>query len=81
MLPDEMEAASTIEEIVGIGFSELIHRHFAPQLKAAADMLTQARDSGVEVDRGVLRDVWHVAMTRDELVDLYARDSVLTVGD
>ena len=44
-------------------------------------MLTQARDSGVEVDRGVLRDVWHVAMTRDELVDLYARDSVLTVGD
>ena len=72
---------ATIEEIAGIGFSELIHRHFAPQLKAAADMLTQARDSGVEVDRGVLRDVWHVAMTRDELVDLYARDSVLTVGD
>lgn len=81
LLPEEFEDASTVEELTGVGFSEMYRRFFAPQIKAAADMLREAREAGVELDRAALRDLWHVRMTRDELAAIYTAESTLVLGD
>lgn len=81
LLPAEHADAATVEELTGVGFSEVYHRFFAPQMKAAAAMLREARDAGMELDRAQLRDAWDVRMSSDELVALYVADSVLVLGD
>jgi len=81
LLPAEYEDASTVEQLTGVGFSELYRRYFAPQMKAAAHLLREAQDAGMDLDRGVLRDTWHVHMTSDQLTSIYTRESELVLGD
>ena len=81
LLPAEYEDASTVEELTGVGFSEVYRRYFAPQMRAAADLLRGAQDAGMELDRGVLRDTWDVHMTSDELASVYTSESELLLGD
>ena len=56
LLPAEYEDASTVEQLTGVGFSEVYRRIFAPQMRAAADLLREAQEAGMELERGVLRD-------------------------
>lgn len=81
LLPAEYADASTVEELTGVGFSEVYHRFFAPQMRAAAQMLREVQDAGVELDRAVLRDTWDVHMSTEELTSVYTAESVLTLGD
>lgn len=81
LLPDEYGDAATVEEITGVGFSEIYRRCFAPQMKAAAALLIEMREAGVELDRASLREVWDVGITDDELRSLYTAQSELKVGD
>ena len=81
MLPEEFEDASTVEELTGVGFSEVYRRFFAPQMKAAAEILRETQEAGVTLDRASLRDVWHLRMTREELAAIYTAESTLVLGD
>lgn len=81
LLPQEYEDAATVEKLTGVGFSEVYRRHFAPQMKAAADLLREAQEAGMQLNRGVLRDTWDVHMTRDELASVYTSQSELLLGD
>jgi hypothetical protein len=81
MLPDELEDAATVERLTGVGFSEVYRRHFAPQMRAAAELLRQAQDSGMELDRARLRDAWAVRMSEAELAAVYGAESELRLGD
>ncbi len=81
MLPEELADVRTVEELTGLGFSEVYRRHFAPHMHAAAALLQQLREDGVEIDRRRLRDRWDVAITPDRLAEIYAAPSELTLGD
>jgi|GEM_PF-1294893 len=81
MLPAELDDVSTVEELTGVGFSEVYHRHFAPQMKSAAELLREASESGMELNRGLLRDVWHVDLTHDQLRAIYSAQSEVLLGD
>lgn len=81
LLPDEYGDAATVEEITGVGFSEIYRRCFAPQMRAAAAVLLEAREAGVELNRAALRDVWDVSITGDQLKSLYTAQSELRIGD
>jgi len=81
MLPTELDDVSTVEELTGVGFSEVYHRHFAPQMKAAAELLREASESGMELNRGLLRDVWHVDLTQAQLRSIYTAESEVLLGD
>jgi hypothetical protein len=81
LFPEEFDDASTIEELTGVGFSEVYRRFFAPQMKAAAEMLRDAQEAGLELDRVTLRDVWHVRMSPAELASVYSANSSLVLGD
>lgn len=81
MHPDELRDASTVEELTGIGFSEVYHRHFAPQMRVAAELLRQARADGVELDRDKVADLWTIHMSAQELKALYTQPSSLVLGE
>jgi hypothetical protein len=81
MHPNELEDVRTIEELTGVGFSEMYHRHLAPQVHAAAQLLVEARDDGVELDRARLRTEWDLSTSAEELVALYGEESELTLGE
>jgi glycogen synthase len=81
MLPHEVEDVRTIESLTGVGFSELYHRHLAPQVHAAAELLRATRDAGMELDRARLRTEWSIAASADDLAALYREESELTLGE
>lgn len=81
MLPEELEAVSAVEELTGLGFSELYHRHFAPQVQAAVEMLHEVQDAGVELNRATLRDTWVIHMSQEELAAVYSAGSSFVLGD
>lgn len=81
MHPHELEDARTVEELTGVGFSELYHRHLAPQVHAAAGLLREARDAGMELDRSRLRNEWDLTVSSEDLAALYAEESELTLGE
>ncbi len=81
MLPKEVADARVVEALTGVGFSEVYHRHFAPQMRAAAQLLQDARNSGVELNRSLLRDHWDLDMSESEMTSLYAASSELILGD
>ncbi len=80
MLPDELEDAATVEELTGVGFTEVYRRHFAPQMKAAAELLLEVREAGVELNRAVLRDTWDIHMGAGEVAAIYTAPSEMTRG-
>jgi len=81
MLPEELADARAVEALTGVGFSEVYHRHFAPQMRAAAQLLQDAQDAGVELNRAVLKDRFELGMSESELVSLYTATSDLILGD
>jgi hypothetical protein len=81
MLPHEIEDAGTVEELAGIGFSELYRRHLAPQVHVAAQMLRELHDAGMELDRARLRDGWDLTMTSEQLASVYTEPSELALGE
>jgi len=81
MHPHELEDVRTIEHLTGVGFSEMYHRHLAPQVSAAAQLLVEARDAGMELDRARLRSEWDLTATAQDIASLYAKESELTLGD
>lgn len=80
LLPDEFDDAATIEELTGIGFSEVYRRFFAPHMRAAADLLRAAQDAGMALDRRSLTDVWQVHMSADELTAVFTAESQVELG-
>jgi len=81
MHPHELEDVRAIEELTGVGFSELYHRHLAPQVHAALQVLNEAREAGMELDRARLRIEWDLAASPTDLESLYAEGSELTLGE
>lgn len=81
MHPHELEDVRTIEELTGVGFSEMYHRHLAPQVSAAAQVLVEARDAGMELDRARLQSEWDLTATAQGIASLHAEGSELTLGD
>lgn len=80
MTPDELHDAKEFEELTGVGFSELYHRHLAPQVHAALALLRDARAAGMELDRARLRDRWDLQADPAQLTALYAEESGLELG-
>ncbi|MGI9015708.1 MAG: hypothetical protein ACR2HR_01145 [Euzebya sp.] len=78
--PAEREDLKTVEELTGAGFSEVYRRHFAPQVHAAAQLLLEMQQAGVELDRTKLRTEWDLTRPSD-LGGLYAAESELSFGD
>ncbi len=81
MHPHELEDVRAIEELTGVGFSEMYHRHLAPQVHAAAQLLVEVRDAGMELDRARLRTEWDVTSSPADLASLYTEESELTLGE
>lgn len=81
LLPQEYKDAGTVESLTGMGLSEVYRRVFAPQMHAAAQMLHEVQEAGVELNRAVLRDVWDIHMTADELTAVYSTESGVVLGD
>ena len=81
MHPNELEDVRTIEDLTGVGFSEMYHRHLAPQVSAAAQLLVEARDAGMKLDRSRLKSEWDLTATAQDIASLYAEDSELTLGE
>ena len=81
MHPHELDDVRTIEDLAGVGFSEVYHRHLAPQVHAAAQLLVEARDADVELDRTRLRTEWSLTATAEDIAALYAEASELTLGE
>ena len=81
MLPEELSDARVVEALTGLGFSEVYHRHFAPQMRAAAQLLREAHESGMTLDRSQLRDIWVLDLPAQDLADVYSAASELAVGD
>ncbi len=52
----------------------------APQMRAAADMLREAQDAGMGLDRRSLSSVWQVHMSADELASVYTAESRLELS-
>ncbi len=81
MHPHELDAVRTIEDLTGVGFSEMYHRHLAPRVNAAAQLLLEARDAGMELDRSRLESEWDLAATAEDIASLSAEESELTLGE
>ncbi len=81
LLPSEYADVATVEELTGVGFSEVYRRYFATQMKSAADLLRTAHTAGIALDRQNLRDTWDLEMSREDLISLYTSDSELSSGD
>ena len=81
MLPDELADARAFEALTGMGLSEVFHRQLAPQLRAAVEILRDAKESGMELDRARLRDEWAPNMSKSAIASLYSRSSELVLGD
>jgi hypothetical protein len=81
MLPDELSDARAVEALTGLGFSEVYHRHFAPQMRAAAQLLREVQESGMTLDRSQLRDIWVLDLPAQDLAAVYSATSELAVGD
>lgn len=81
MHPHELEDVRVIEELAGVGFSEMYHRHLAPQVHAAAEVLIEARDAGLQLDRSRLQSEWALTSTAEALTTLYVAESELALGD
>lgn len=81
LLPGEYNDLATVEELTGVGFSEVYRRYFAAQIRAAADLLRNAHDAGIALDRNTLRDTWDIHMTPDELASIYTAESELSSGE
>ena len=81
LLPSEYADVATVEELTGVGFSEVYRRYFATQMKAAADLLRTAHTAGIALNRQNLRDTWDVHMSREDLISLYTSESELSLGD
>ena len=81
LLPAEFDDLSTVEEMTGVGLTEAYRRFLAPQMRAAADVLREAREAGMEMNRAVLRVSWDTAMSPEELSDVFRASSVLRRGD
>jgi len=79
--PNELDDVKIIEELGGVGLSEVYHRHFAPQMHAAAQMLLSAREAGVQLNRHLILDGWDVSMTSGELAAIYEAPSTLVMGE
>jgi NOL1/NOP2/fmu family ribosome biogenesis protein len=80
MLPSELEEAQELEELTGMGLSEIFHRQFAPQLHAAVLVLRDAKESGMELNRARLRTEWVLGMSPIQIRDIYTRTSELVLG-
>lgn len=52
----------------------------APQMRAAADMLREAQDADMALDRRSLTDVRHVHVLADELTAVFNAESHLELG-
>lgn len=81
MHPHELEDVRTIEDLTGVGFSEMYHRHLAPRVSAAAQLLVEARDAGMELDRSRLESEWDLAATAEDIASLSVEESELTLGE
>jgi len=81
MHPHELDDVRTIEELTGVGFSQLYHRHLAPQVHAAAQLLLDARDAGLQLDRTRLLTEWDLTTSPSELFALYGEESELSLGE
>lgn len=81
MQPDELADVVAVEELTGVGFSEVYRRYFAPQMKAAADLLRETQAAGVEINRSRIRDVWYPQIGADEMRSVYAASSELMLGE
>lgn len=81
MHPYDPDDAPTIEELTGVGFSPLADRHLGPRLHAAVQLLLDARDAGLQLDRPRLRTYWELTTAPSELSALYGEESTLSLGD
>lgn len=81
MHPHELDDVRTIENLTGVGFSEMYHRHLAPQVNAAAQLLVEARDAGMELDRSRLKTEWDLTATAAEIASRYVAESELALGE
>lgn len=81
LLPQEYADAATVEDLTGLGFSEVYRRFFAPQMRAAAELLRAAEESGMALDRRLLFDHWSPGMSAQELATIYTTPSQLVRGD
>jgi predicted dehydrogenase len=81
MTPDELKDMRELEQLTGVGFSELYHRHLAPRVHTALALLRDARAAGMELDRARLRDHWDLHADPAQLAALYAEKSELALGD
>ncbi len=79
--PTELDDVKTIEDLGGVGLSEVYHRHFAPQMHAAAQLLLAAQEAGVQLNRRLILDGWDVTATSDELAAIYEESSTLVMGE
>jgi hypothetical protein len=80
MLPSELADVQALEELTGMGLSEIFHRQFAPQLHAAVMVLRDAKKSGLELDRARLRFEWVLSMSPIQIRAIYTRTSELVLG-
>lgn len=81
MLPTELDAAQIVEELTGVGLSELFHLHLSPRIQAAASLLREMEDAGMTVDRHRLADLWETSLTPSQWRAVYAAESELVLGD
>jgi hypothetical protein len=77
----ELDDVRTVEDLGGMGLSEVYHRHFAPQMHAAAQLLLAASEAGVELNRRLIVDAWDVTVSADERAAVYAAPSSLVMGE
>ncbi|MDQ1250843.1 MAG: hypothetical protein QG597_5223 [Actinomycetota bacterium] len=69
------------EAVTGVGLSEMYHRFFALQVRAAAELLAEAQSADMELDRARLLDAWDVHVTPQRLTSFYAAESELVDVD
>ena len=81
MHPYDPDDVRTIEELGGEGFSPFTHHDSAARVHAAAQLLIDARDGGLQLDRAKLRTDWDLTTSASELSSLYGEESTLELGD
>ncbi|MEI6622194.1 MAG: hypothetical protein WCP28_09835 [Actinomycetes bacterium] len=81
LLPEELADVQTVENLSGVGLSEVYHRHFGPQMRAAAQLLLEAQAAGMELNRSLFTTVWATTISPASLQKLYAAESELVLGD
>jgi hypothetical protein len=79
--PDELADVRVIEEATGMGLTEVYRRHLAPQIHAAAQLLGELRDAGMELDRARLRTEYDITITPAQLTEIYSAESTVAFGD